>query len=386
MRDTRPFIVHIITRLELGGAQQNTLDMCRLLDRSRYRVALISGTGGRLESEAARISDLDFRLVPELVREVNPIRDYSAFRIIRDHLRQFSEDGAPVVVHTHSSKAGILGRFAASSANIPHVFHSVHGFGHPAFSSFFMRQIALMAERIAARKTTRFLPVSNANIDEGNRLRLFGDRKVDLLRSAIDSTSYRAANLTREAAREELNLPPGIPIVGTISPIKPQKDPLTFVRVAARVIRNMPETHFLLVGDGEMRGEVESQARDLGIHRSLTLLGWRDDVPQLLRAMNVFCLTSRWEGLPRVIVQAMASGVPVVATGVDGVLDIVRHGETGHLSPPGDVSSIATGILEFLDNPDRCQEITASAAQIVPEFEIERMIEKLDSLYREELS
>lgn len=384
MSDPRPLVAHVITRLELGGAQQNTLDTCRLLDRERFRVALLTGEPGRLDSAAARIDDLDFRIIPALGRPVHPWRDVRAYRALTDHLRDLrGEEEAPVIVHTHSSKAGMIGRLAARRAGIRRIVHTVHGFGHRAFRSSWLRGAARMAERQVARSTTRFVCVSNENREEGRRLRLFGDRPVTVIRSGFDVASFRHPGVDRREARRRLGLAPDVPVVGTVACLKPQKDPVAFVRTAAAVRRNVNEARFVLVGDGALAELVRHEAERLGDAQAVTHLGWRDDVAQILPAFDVFLLTSRWEGLPRVVVQAMAAGVPVVASDVDGVRDVVRDDETGRLVPPGDVPGFARSVRDLLDDRTACVRLTRAAATIPDEFGTDEMIRRLEELYGE---
>ena len=377
---TRPVVVHVITRLELGGAQQNTLDTCRLLDRERFACALISGPDGHLDSEAARIEDLDFRIVKDLVRPVAPERDVRAHRAIKGHLAELARE-APIIVHTHSSKAGIVGRLAARGAGVKRVVHTVHGFGHPAFRNPVMRRVAIAAERHVARMTSRFVAVSQANIDEGRALRLFGDAPVELIRSGFDLDEFANPGVTREEARARLDLPADAPVVGTVACLKAQKAPLDFVAAAAAVHRSRPDVHFVIAGDGELRPDVERARDEAGLGDRLHLLGWRDDVPVVLRALDLFWLTSRWEGLPRAVVQAMAARVPVIATAVDGTQDVVRDDETGLSIAPGDTGAFATRTVELLGDAARRDRLTTNASRQLPQFDVHEMVRRLEGLY-----
>lgn len=378
---TKPWIVHVITKLELGGAQQNTLDTCARLDRSRFRVALLTGPDGALDSAAARIPDLDFRIVPDLVREVSPLRDLRAWRTLRDHVRSFAEDGAPVLVHTHSSKAGILGRLAARSGRATRVVHTVHGFGHPAFSSALARRVALAAERHVAPMTDAFVVVAQANADEGRALGLFADKPVELIRSGFDVNAFREPGVTREQARTALGLPPAAPVVGVVACFKPQKAVADFLTAFAHVRSHVKDAVAIVVGDGELRTPLERLRAHLGLDAAVSFVGWRDDVPRILRALDAFVLTSRWEGLPRAVVQAMAAHVPVVATAADGTADVVKDGVTGVLCPVGDVDAIAAGIVRVLQARSFASYLADNAAAHVDEFDVGRMIERLEVLY-----
>jgi glycosyltransferase involved in cell wall biosynthesis len=380
-------IVHVITCLELGGAQQNTLDTCARLDRTKFRVALLSGEGGVLDSTAARLANLDFRLVRDLVREVSPIADRRAFLRLRDHLREIAAShDLPLIVHTHSSKAGILGRLAARAVRAAGIVHTIHGFGHPAFGNALLRRAAIAAERHLAPRTDRFIAVSRANVDEGRALGLFARTPVELVRSGFDLDAFALTGVSRAEARQRLGLPREGKIVGSVACLKPQKAPLDLAAVAATVLAARDDTLFVLAGDGELRAPLEARLAALGIAGRFRLLGWRDDVPLLLRALDVFVLTSRWEGLPRAVVQAMASGVPVVASAVDGVRDVVEHGVSGLSFAPGDVAAAAGYVTSLLADDDLAARLVAAAARSVPEFDVNAMVAAQERIYLELLA
>ncbi|MFH0943848.1 MAG: glycosyltransferase family 4 protein [Planctomycetota bacterium] len=374
-------VIHVITKLELGGAQQNTLDTCSLLDRRRFRVALLSGPDGLLTSEAARIPDIDYRIVPSLSRPIRPVRDYHAFRCLRDHIRQIAAENGPPIVHTHSSKGGILGRLAARAADVSDVVHTIHGFGHPACSNLVTRQLALQAERHVSQHTRCFVAVSKANLERGRSLNLFRNSRVELIRSGFDLGRFRARIVDRAEARQRLGLEPESPLIGTVACFKPQKDLQTFVKTAGAMRSAIPDARFLIVGDGDSRPDLERMIGAAGLRPAFSLLGWRRDVPEILPALDVFVLTSRWEGLPRSLVQAMACGIPVVSTSVDGVLDLVTHMETGLLARPGDHLGIARGISDLIRDEGLRHRLAANAAPLVDQFDLGTMIAKLEALY-----
>ncbi len=381
---TRPLIVHVITRLELGGAQENTLDTCRLLDRSTFRVALLAGPGGVLDEEARRIPDLEFRTVPSLVREIAPLSDLRACWWIRRALRELAGDGGPALVHTHSSKAGIVGRAAARVSGLPAI-HTVHGFGHAAIRNRLVRRIALDIERMQARSTARFVAVSRANEAEGRALRLFGEppRPVTLVRSGFDVDRFRSPRVDRSAARARLGIPPGVLLVGTISAMKPQKALDVWLSVARGVLAVAPLTRFVIVGDGPDRGALERRRRELGLDDAVTFLGARDDVAEILPALDAFLLTSRWEGLPRALVQAMAANVPCVVTAAGGNTDVVADGVTGMLAPIDDVPTLTAKLAQVLADPALGRSLAERAALQVDEFDVRAMVRALEQLYRD---
>jgi len=378
-------VVHVITQLELGGAQQNTLATVARLDRARFAPQLVCGPGGLLDGEARKLVDVPLHFVPELVRPISPLRDWAAARRIAALLAPLAAAG-PVLVHTHSSKAGIVGRRAAAAAGAGPVVHSLHGYGHAAVRPGPVRGLALWAERRAERHTDAFVAVSRATIETGRRLRLFGDKPVRLVRSGIDLETFARADTLRQATRAQLGLPADAPVAGLIGNLKPQKAPLVFVELAARVAAGRPDARFFLAGDGELRTAVEARIAQLGLGQRLQLLGWRHDVPGLLGALDVLVLTSAWEGLPQVCPQAMAAGRPIVATAVDGVPEAVQHGRNGLLFPPGDIEAGAAHVLALLADPARRQRMAAEGRAAAGEFAAERMIAEQERLYSELLA
>ncbi|MGQ0552518.1 MAG: glycosyltransferase [Planctomycetota bacterium] len=377
-------VVHIITQLELGGAQQNTLHTVAALDRARFAPWLVAGPGGLLDADARALHGVEVRFLPELVRPIRPLKDWLATRRLSALLAPLAARG-PLLVHTHSSKAGIVGRRAAAALRAGPIVHSIHGFGHAAVP-WPLRRAALWAESRLAACTDAFLSVSRANIEEGRRLGLFGDRPVHLVRSGIELARYAQADALRAQARRELGLPADAEVVGLIGNFKPQKAPLDFVELAARVAAARPEAHFFIAGDGELRPHVERLVAERGLSGRMQLLGWRRDIPALLGALDVLVLTSRWEGLPRVCPQAMAAGRPIVATAVDGIPEAVAEGVNGHLFAPGDIGTGAARVLELLADPARRARFAAAGRQRAEEFSAQRMVAAQEQLYSELLA
>lgn len=378
----RTRVVHVITKLELGGAQQNTLYTVRHLDRRRFDVALVTGPGGELLEEAGAIPDCRLHVVPDLVREIAPVHDLRALvALARLLARERREAGGRLIVHTHSSKAGILGRAAACLAGVPVVVHSIHGYGFHAGQPAVVRRLYVALEQAAARWTDAFVAVAEESRRTGVALGLFPAERCEMIRSGIEIEAFRPRAGVREATRAALGVPPAAVLVGMIACLKPQKAPEDFVAAAARIRAAVPEACFVLAGDGERRGAVEAAVRAAGLEGRFRLLGWRRDVPELLAAIDVLVLTSRWEGLPRVIPQAMAAGRPVVATRVNGSPEAVRDGVTGYLVPPGDVAGLAARVVELLRDPARRAAMGRAGAAAVGEFDAAEMVRRQEALY-----
>jgi glycosyltransferase involved in cell wall biosynthesis len=377
-RMSRLRVLHAITMLELGGAQRNTLDTVRLLDRERFEVALATADTGELLPEARRLADVATFELPHLRREVRPRQDLAALLELRRAIRAF----APDVVHTHSSKAGILGRLATRLEEVPVVVHSIHGWGFGPHQSAGVHAAYLAAERLVAPFTTCFIAVAAENLEQGVRLGLFTRERARLIRSGIALEAF-AARSGGEAVREELGIPAGVPLVVQVSCFKPQKAPERFVRLAARLAPCFPDAHFLLAGDGELRASLERLRGAAGLDDRLHLPGWRRDIPALLDAATVVTLTSRFEGLPRAVVEALAARKAVVAMAVDGVREVLRDGWNGYLVAEGDLDTMVERVRALLLEPGLRAALEERAGQGLGEFDRDLMVRQQEALYEE---
>jgi glycosyltransferase involved in cell wall biosynthesis len=223
--------------------------------------------------------------------------------------------------------------------------------------------------------------VSEANRQRGIELGLFRGDRCALIRSGVDLHLFRHTRVDVGKKKRDLGLAPDCPVVGMVAPLKPQKAPLDFVRLAALVHGIRPEAQFVEIGDGELRPEVEAAARQEGLGESFRLLGWRRDIPEVLRCLDVLVLTSRWEGLPRVYLEALASGVPVVGTNVDGAAEVIRDGVNGYLVEPGDVARLAKEVLALLHDPERARAMGRRGQALAEEFDIHYMVRRQEEEY-----
>ncbi|OGR95020.1 MAG: hypothetical protein A2902_04285 [Elusimicrobia bacterium RIFCSPLOWO2_01_FULL_64_13] len=373
-------VAHVITMLELGGAQGNTLFTAEHLDRKRYDVILISGMGGVQDEAAGSIPALKVIFLKHLVRQVRPWRDLLALIGL---VRVLNAE-KPDVVHTHSSKAGILGRVAAALAGVPVVIHSIHGFGFNPCQKPPVRALFILLERWMARLTDCLIAVSRRNIEQGLALGIGEPGLYELIRSGVDISSIRerAARADRAAVKRSMDLPESARLVTSIGPFKVQKDPVSFMEAAARIARECPDARFLFVGDGELRPRVEEAVRRLGLAALVRLPGWRKDIPEILAASDVFVLTSLWEGLPRAAVEALIAGRPVVAFAVDGIPEIVRDGENGFVLPPGSLDELAGKVARILKDDSLSRRLSGNAERTIDaSFDISGMVRDQEKLY-----
>ena len=373
-------VFNVITKLAVGGAQETALAYCSQLDPSRWTTTLVTGPERSPEGdlfEEARRRGVPVVTVPSLRRPIRPVADA---RAVIQLVRLFRRE-RPDIVHTHSSKAGLVGRLAARIAGVPVVVHTVHGWSFHEGMSPAGRAVAVRIERLAARWTSTLVVVADHDAEIGGEQGIGRWGQYALVRSAVDVEGLRRAAASRVDARAALGIPEGVPVVGTVTRLCRQKDPATLLRAARRIVDSRPDARLVVVGDGPMRADVEQLVDDLRLRSHVTLLGPRADVAALLPGFDAFVLSSRWEGLPRVVVEAMAVGVPVVATDVGGIHEAVVDGESGLLAPAGDAEALAASVLRVFDEPGLAHRLRGAAGERVDEFDIGVMTDQLDDLY-----
>lgn len=373
-------VFHVITKLELGGAQKVTLMTLERLPRDRYQLGLVTGPEGLLVDWANRIPALERVWNSALVREVDPVKDACAFL----KLWQLFRKERPQIVHTHSAKAGIIGRWAAKLAGVPLIFHTAHGFGFNDFQRPAVRNLYVWLERLTSKVTTKLFVVSYANAEKAEKCGMVGRGDWVMARDAIALEEFLRDG-PRGQKLDEWGVPKNKLIVGMVACFKPQKSPEDFVEVAARVLADNKEVHFVMAGDGELRPSVEERIRRHGIGDHITLLGWQkeQDMPAVYRSLDIVVLTSLWEGLPCVFSEAMASELPIVATNVDGAREAIVDGETGYLHETHDIEGMAQSVLRLISNPALRHAMGRRGKSRVTEFDIGTSVNTVECTYRE---
>lgn len=369
-------VAHAITELVVGGAVDNTLLTCAGLDRARYEVHAIGGPGAWVE-RAGRSSDRTY-VVPSLVRPIRPATDARALLDLLAIVRRERYD----VVHTHSSKAGLIGRLAARLAGVPLVIHTIHGFPfNDQTLSPPVRRALRWSEALAARITDRLVVVATPNAAEAARHGIAPADAIEVVHSGIALERF-ADPPSRDEARRRLGLPLDRPIVGTVGRLSECNAPEVFVAAARLVLARRPDALFAIVGDGELRAEVDAAAAG---EPSIRVLGHRDDVPAVLPAFDAFVFPIRWGGLGRALTEAMVVGLPVVASAVNGVPEIVEHERTGLLVQPDDAEGVAGAVLRLLGDAALASRLgTAARARVVPAFGADVMVARIGALYERE--
>jgi glycosyltransferase involved in cell wall biosynthesis len=381
-------VVHIITRLILGGAQENTLYTAIGQHRDpRFDVTLVCGIDeageGNMFAEANR-AGVKTVVFPSLLREIRPLIDLKALF----DLYRFLRKGDYSVVHTHSSKAGILGRLAARVARVPVVVHTIHGMAFHDFQSAWKNRLYIALERLCAPLSSRIVSVSE-RLSTTAMARGIGRPEQHMkIFSGIDLGLFRFVGdrLSVAQAKERIGIPPTAPVVGKIARLFPLKGHEQFLAAATEIARKIPEAYFLLVGDGPLRDQLRADANRLGFGDRLVMVGRvpPESVPDFIQAMDVVVHTSLREGIARVLPQAGAVGKPVVTFDLDGAPEVIRDGISGYRVPAVDTQAIASRSVELLGDPDRrCAFGEAGREFALEHFSVERMVERISAMYLE---
>jgi glycosyltransferase involved in cell wall biosynthesis len=376
-------VTHVITRLIVGGAQENTIaSVLGLRAKPGLEVNLVAGPTfgpeGTLESAFADHPSL-LTIVPPLVRPLHPWKDFVAWK----QLTQFFCAWRPDIVHTHSGKAGFLGRLAAARAGVPLILHTIHG---PSFGSFqgpLANALFCAAERRAARVTTHFVVVADAMKQQylaasigrpGQYTRIFSGFALGPFLAATNDLHLRA----------KFGFAADDVVVGKIARLFKLKGHDDLLAIAPALVRRCPRIKFLLVGDGAWRARFENQVRSLGLEKHIVFAGLvtPDAIPSLLGVMDMLVHLSLREGLPRALPQAMAAARPVVAFDVDGAKEVCLENETGFLLRPGDLPGLSERLLLLAQDAPLRQRLGRRGQQFVQaHFDVQRMVDDLYQLY-----
>ncbi|QEH37241.1 Putative glycosyltransferase EpsD [Aquisphaera giovannonii] len=376
-------IVHVITRLILGGAQENTLLTVEDLHHAYGDdVTLITGPAEGPEGdlfERARESGLKVELMPELVRPIRPLTDLRAYLKLREAFRRIRPD----VVHTHSSKAGILGRAAAWHGRVPVVVHTIHGMPFGTFETPFRNWMYIRLERWAATRCHAIVSVCDAMTEQAIRARVGQEAQFQTVYSGMDADAFLNPPRPRDEVRRELGLGDGDVAFATVARLFELKGHDDIIAVAPEVLRADPRVRFVWIGDGILRDRLIADLERLGIRDRFILTGLVPPgrIPELLSAVDAVIHPSLREGLARVIPQALLVGRPVISYDIDGAREVVLP-ETGILLPPRDLGGLKDGILRLAADPALRHAMGAEGRQrFADRFRHETMTRELRSLY-----
>ncbi len=368
-------ILFCITKLELGGAQKQLLHILKALDKDAFNVFLFTAAQGLLVDDACALTHVTVLRSRFLERPINPVKDLCAFI----ELYRAIKKNKIAIVHTHSSKAGIVGRFAAWCAGVKVIMHTVHGWSFNEFQSPLVQNVYITLERMAGAISQRLIVSCLSDREKGLRYGIGSPERYVLIHYGIEYADFQRARLDAQSRRalEGKGL-----AVASIACLKPQKAPLDFIKVAKLVHDCLPDVHFFLAGDGILRQAVEEKIASSGLAGTVTLLGWQRDIPAVLSSCDVFVLTSLWEGLPITVLEALASSKPVIATNTGGVSEVIQEGVNGFLTEPGKAEALSERLVRVLTDTALREKLANNAlASLSDDFRLQKMISASHDLY-----
>jgi len=388
-------VVHIITRFDKGGSAENTLLTVLGLNKEKYSILLIKGLSLESEmsdeeslavSESLKIAEennIKVINLPFLVRKIAPLTDLKALFTLFKILRKERPD----IVHTHTSKAGFLGRFASFLARVPIIIHTPHGH---VFHSYFgptLTKIFVIAEKISSLITDKIITLTNRERDEHIERRIAPLNKFITIHSGVDLDRFMNLNIDIKKKKKELNIPQDFYVIGTVGRLVPIKGHKYLVSAAEMIIKEFPKTVFVIVGDGFLKPILERHAEALGIRKNIVFTGWRKDVPEILYLFNVLVFPSLNEGMGRVMIEGMSLGKPIVASNVGGIRDLIEDGKNGLLVPPRDSNALRKAISRLIRNKKLAEGLgKIGKMEVYPDFDASTMVKKIDNLYESLLS
>ena len=378
-------IVHIITRLIVGGAQENTLLSCEGQHQLGHDVTLITGPPfGPEGSLLERAKNFGYRVIvlDSMRRAILPGKDYFTYRALVKTLRELKPD----VVHTHSSKAGIIGRWAAAKAGVPAIIHTIHGLAFTASTSPIVNGFYKFMERITAPKTTRIVCVANAMAEQSLAANIGHREQYVTVYSGMETRQFVDPPVARELVRASLMLEPQHVVVGTIARLFHLKGHDDLLDLAPRLCQKWPNLRFLWIGDGLLREQFERRMKEMNLRNRFILTGLvpPSRIPELTGAMDILVHPSRREGLARALPQGSLAGKPVVTYDIDGNREALIEGETGWALPPFDREKLGEKLEVLLgDEGLRTRMGQAGREFALSRFDTKVMVEGLEAVYRE---
>ena len=371
-------VLQIVTRLVGRGVPRQVLKIATGLDADRYEVDVLAGRSEAHEKslwEEARHSGVSTHYVASLQRQVGPSA-VAAFSAIYRHIRRGCYD----IVHTHISTAGILGRLAARAAGVSVVLHTYHGRIAELHDGSLRSRVFLACERLVARQTDALVACSEDMVRHYLECGVGVERQYRVIYNAIDPDAF----LREEGPGEKPAGLEGKLIVGTAASLTPEKGLDVLLRAMPELLRRCPDVYLLILGEGPLRSDLQRMIREMELEQSVGLPGHVEDVRSWLAAFQVFVLPSKSDGVPTAILEAMAMELPVVASRVGGVPEILRQGEIGVMVDPGDPRQLAQALASLLEDPSKCKHLGRIGRQRVRQtFGLDCMIGRLDELYME---
>jgi glycosyltransferase involved in cell wall biosynthesis len=357
----------------MGGAQKIVLSLFNKIDRKNFNVYLIAGKGAYLDNEALNIKDGTVQLWEEIKHPISPTNDIRAIIKMAKYFREKKID----IVNTHCSKAGVIGRLAAKLNGINDVFHTVHLFPFHAFQNAFVHNLYVFIERVVTHYTKKIIAVGQDIKQYGIRSSVGKESQYTIIQASVDTERFVKKRNVRDQFLESLGLLPDNFTVGMVGNMKKQKNPEEFIEIACLSCAEDKNIQFILAGGGNVKKErkLKRKINSAGFEERIKLLGWIDNPEELFSSIDVFVLTSLWEGLPCTLLQSYCAGIPFVATDINGNSEVKKLTGVGSLYNNGDIVSAKNAIFRM-----RGKKFSPSKS-IVSEFDESLMIKNYESLF-----
>lgn len=370
-------VAHLITNFMIGGAQDYLLSVVRELDQERFEPLIAGRLEGEWVDKVCSIPGVRVFDIPSLRRDISPWNDFRAIFQIRKFCQEHDID----ILHTHSSKPGVVGRFGGTLASVPRIVHTIHGFSFHGFMPAWKRMLFVTIERMMSRYTSVLLLYSHQDHKLATRLGIGAKKSVETFYYGIDYNPF-SEQIDRKRIRTSLGFNDSDLVVGFTGRLTEQKGLHILIAAFALAHRQIPSLRLLLVGDGHLQDDLQSMANRMDIKDRVVFTGFRSDIAPLLISMDMFIMTSLWEGLSRSLAEAMYASLPIIATDVGGTSDAIRNNETGWLIPPDDVQSATVALLEVIRNPVKATELAGNGHRWARKnFDPQLMGDRISQLY-----
>jgi len=376
-------VMRVIARLNIGGPAIHTILLTAGLDAARFESTLVTGVEEAYEGnmlDLAAQKGVQPLVIPELGREINPLKDWvtllKLYRLFRDR--------RPHIVHTHTAKAGTVGRMAARLAGVPVIVHTFHGHVFHDYFGPLQTRVFIGIERLLASLSDRIVTVSDGQRRELADYGVASRDKIAVVPLGFELDALLNCEPLRGQLRWELGIPDGTALVGIVARLTAIKNHRLFLDAARLIVEAGQAAMFLIVGDGKLRADLEAYVAELKLAERVIFTGWRRDLPRIYADLDVVALSSLNEGTPVSLIEAMAAAKPVVATRVGGVSDVILDKESGYLVQSEDAEGLARGILDLLRAPDRAREMgLAGRVAVHPKYASETLLANIEKLYLE---
>ena len=363
----------------------NTIETAARLNPERFEIFLISGRTKDIEGSieaSLKGKNIQYAFFPDLQREIHPWKDIKAFFQLYCFMKTRHFD----IVHTHSSKAGILGRWAAKSAGVSVIIHTPHGHIFYGYFSKFLTAIFVWVERLTARITDKIITLTNRGKEEHLSFGIGSADKFVKIYSGIDVSPKMNDIGLKDQLKKHWALYEGNFIFGSVGRLDPVKGTSYLINAMALVVKIYPKTQLLLVGEGSQKEKLQKQCEDLGLLEVVKFTGFQENPAPLIEIMDVVVLASLNEGMGRVILEAMVYGKPVIATKVGGIPEIVEDGKSGILVPAKNADALSVAMIKLIEHQELREEMSRRSKAIIgDQFDLTKMVKDIESVYEEQL-